>query len=260
MIEATQPHIERAKSTVEAEIDVVAAERDAFASFLSRLHDIQPAARKSPAPDAPSRAAPTPSGIAIRSARDGQADELAAVRTAYRETVMDTPHYAREYGDTLAESLATEAGEALAEHVTQGGTLRPEIHDTLVEAAERARDDRRQFLSTLRREHDSLEAAESELNEIERAVFSLQREIPGASSEQLAALDDRLQAFERRGAELARRRQELIHNRQGRLLSGIDGSSLVEYLYGDMETRCPALADTADCLDTIRHHRQRCLR
>jgi hypothetical protein len=260
MIEATQPHVERAISTVEAEIDVVTTERDAFRAFLARLHDIRPATSTtttaSPGPE-PS----VPSGTVIQAVQDDTAtDGLAAVRSAYRETVMDTPHYEREYGDTLAESLETETSTALAEHVTRGGRLRPTVRDAFVEAAEQASDDRRRFLSTLRRERDSLEAIASELNEIEREVFSLQRDISGASSEQLAAIDQRLQALERRGAELARQRQELIHNRQGPVLSGIDGTSLVEYLYGEMETRCPALADAADCLDVIRNHRQRCLR
>jgi len=155
---------------------------------------------------------------------------------------------------------ATETSEALAEHVTQDGTLRPPVHDALVEAARDARDDRRRFLSTLRREQESLEAAERELNEIELEVFSLQKDIPGAPSERLATIDERLQTLERRGAELARRRQERIHDRPGRYLSGVDETSLVEYLYGEGETRCPVLADATECLETIRRHRQRCLR
>jgi hypothetical protein len=259
MIEATQPHVERAVSTVEAEIDVAATERDAFRSFLARLHDIRPATATTTT--SPGREPSVPSGTVIQTVQDDTStDGLAAVRRAYRETVMDTPHYEREYGDTLAESLATETSAALAEHVTRGGRLRPSVRNAFVGAAEQASDDRRRFLSTLRRERDSLETLASELNEIEREVFSLQQDIPGAASGQLAVIDQRLQALERRGAELARQRQELIHNRQGPLLSGIDGTSLVEYLYGEMETRCPALTDAADCLDVIRHHRQRCLR
>jgi len=262
MIEATQPHVERARAIVEAEREIVAAELDAFETFLARLQEIQPesTARTSITDPVPEGDVSALSGMTIRSAHGGQTDELEAVRTAYRETVMDTPHYDREYGDTLAESLATEASEALAEHVTQGGTLRPPVHDALVEAARDARDDRRRFLSTLRRERESLEAAECELNEIEQETFSLQKDIPGASSEQLATIDGRLQALERRDAELARRRQERIHDRPGRYLSGVDGTSLVAYLYGETGTRCPVLADATECLETIRHHRQRCLR
>jgi len=260
MIEATQPHAERAISTVKAEREVVATERDAFRAFLARLHDIGPATPTTTTAS-PGRESSVPSGTVIQAVQtDSSTDSLAAVRSAYRETVMDTPHYEREYGDTLAESLATETSAALAEHVTRGGRLRPPVHDALVEAAKQASDDRRRFLSTLRRERDSLEAVAGELNEIERDVFSLQRDMSGASSKRLAAIDQRLQALERRGAELARQRQELIHNRQSPLLSGIDEASLVEYLYSEMEIRCPALADATDCLDLIRHHRQRCLR
>lgn len=256
MVKTTQPTIQRASAIVEEEIEFVSAERDAFERFLSRLHDVQ-------VPDArtggPAQRGGATATLFARAA--GPSDELAAVRTAYRETVMDVPHFDTEYGETLQENLAAEAGEPLATQVATGEELTPAVYEALVEASESSRDDREDFLGHLERERDSLAEVETELNDLEARVVELQEALAEATtSTEFAAIDDELQTIEQRCTDLANRRQRLLHNRATRTLSGIDDVSLAGYLYSELDTVTPALTDIASCLELVRHCRKRCLR
>lgn len=256
MVQTKQPTIERARTVVGEEIELVSAELDAFEQFLSRLGDVQ-------VDDAPTGGASRGGhGTATLVVGDaGPADELAAIRSAYRETVMDVPHFEDEYDETLRENLAAETGDLLAYRVAEGGTLTPTVYGALREACEGCRDDREDFLGQLERERDSLREVEAELNDIETRVVELQGRLSEASeSTEFASVDAELQAIERRCTDLANRRQEVIHNRAARVLSGVDDASLVGYLYGELETVTPALTDVGSCLELVRHCRKRCLR
>ncbi|WP_425433307.1 DUF7260 family protein [Haloarcula rubra] len=55
-----------------------------------------------------------------------------------------------------------------------------------------------------------------------------------------------------------RNRQRRIHNRSGITLSGVDDTSLGQYLYDEYETLCPVLAVVAELVDTIQSCRTRC--
>jgi ABC-type transporter Mla subunit MlaD len=254
MIQTRQPTIDRALIRVEEEIDIVEAERDAFARFLARLEDASATAFDATGPTTGGGSTALTTGEARQSA------ELRQIRQAYRETVMALPHYEREYGDTLRESLAEELGETLAGHLVDGQVLAPPVREALVAAVERARNDRGNFRRLLRRERESLETVASELNDIEARLVELDARISTASeSKHLATVDSTLAEMEQKCTDLATARQETIHGRTARQVSGIDGCSLVGYLYGGLETATPALSDIASCLDSIRHQRRRCL-
>lgn len=253
MVRTRQPTIERARTAVEGEIELVSTEREAFEGFLDRLRDVATTGTETV-----SRSGGPTTLVATRSA---PSEGLEAVRTAYRETVMAVPHYDEEYGDTLAESMAAEFGTVLAGHVADGEVLTPVLSDALVEASERARNNRTDFLRHLRQERESLRDIETDLNGIEARVDELEPQISSAStSAQLADIDDTLDELERRCTDLANRRQRTIHDRSTREISGVDDRSLLRYLYADMETITPALVDIAACLDAIRYQRERCLR
>jgi len=252
MVRTRQPTIERALEVVEAEIELVSTERDAFERFLSRLHEVQPAGRETVTTDA--------GPAAMATTEPTVSSGIERIRRAYRETVMAVPHYEREYGDTLAGSLSAEVGAPLARHVADGAGLPPSVYRSLVEATERTHSQRGEFIGVLERERDSLQSAASDLDAIERRVVELGRAIPDASSDDLSTLDRKLARMETRCTDLANRRAELIHNRSVREISGTEGVSLLQYLYGDAETATPALSDVADCLDTVRRQRERCLR
>lgn len=254
MVRTTQPTIERARERVAEEIELVERERAAFERFVARLHEMD-----GERTTAGITGGGGPTAVTVREARPSEG--MRAVRTAYRETVMAVTHYDREYGDTLAESVAAELGETLAGHVVDGQVLTPTLQGALRAAGERARDDRREFLGHLREERDSLCAVATELNEIESRLVELAARVDEApTSARLGEVDDALVALEERCTDLANSRQRTIHGRSVRKISGIDGASLVQYLYADrLETVTPALSDVAARLDAIRHQRTRCL-
>ncbi len=256
MVRTTQPRIERAKEVLDKEARLVERERVAFERFLARVREMgansQATVESNPA-----------GGPAVATMRESTPSEgLRAVRTAYRETVMAVPHYDREYGDTLGESMAVELGETLAGHVTNGQVLPPQLSDALCAASERARDDRNDFLGHLDQERESLCEIGEELNGVESRVAELATRIDEAPrSVQLGQVDETLASLESQCTDLANRRQATIHGRSVRKIAGVDGTSLLQYLYADrVETVTPALSDVADCLETIRYLRMRCLR
>lgn len=253
MVQTRQPTIERAITLVEAEIELLEDEADAFERFLGHLHDIGTSGSNTAASGGPP--------VGMVGAKTVPTEGVREVRRAYRETVMATPHYEEEYGDTLRESVAEELGERLAGHIADGELLTPAIHEALIRASEEARDNRRYFLRHLHQERESLQDIEAELNDIERSVADLVECIRAAStSSQLASIDTELAALERQCVNVANRRQSTIHDRSVRTLSGVDGISLVRYLYAEMETVTPAISDVATLLGTIRCQREQCLR
>lgn len=244
MITTTQPTIQRAARVVADEIDVIAAERDAFRQLLARLDRIDAGAV--PASTRVSAVGASGGTGSLLYARSGSTGErMSAVRTAYRETVMAAAHYDCEYGDSLPESLRTEFGESLAEQIVADGPLTPMVRNAFVDAARDAMSDRTRFLDILRTEQSSLETAERELNAIESRVVELSETVPGEATAELDCLESRC-------VDVAEDRQELIHDRSVRSMSGVGSNGLLAYLYGDMEARCPVLSDASSCLRTIR--------
>jgi len=246
--------IDRAISIVEEELEIIRTEREAFTRFLDRIQEIRPDNREPIDRSQDDRLISAPV-IETRS------DRLTQVRSAYRETVMEVPHYDREYGDTFTESLAVEIGETVAGQLIDGQYLTSALHNALLEASETARDERDDFVCILRRERYSLQTIEAELTSIESRLEELSQQIAATSeSEELARIDDSLDQLDQQCADLATRRQDLIHGRSISTFSGIDEQSLVHYLYADLETTTPALCELTRCLDRIRHQRMRCLR
>ncbi|MFB6123658.1 MAG: hypothetical protein ABEJ78_09395 [Haloferacaceae archaeon] len=254
MIETRQPRIEAALDAVETERRILATEKRAFESFRSRLSALDSTVRTA---NASLATAGGPSTVSDA----GADDALRRVRTAYRETVMDVPHYESEYGEPLLAHLTAEFGSELAECLDAESRLTPLLHGGLVDAADRAADERRRFLSVLQRERESLERVERDLDDCERRAVELLDRIEATDeSAALSRYDAELAELERRCESLAADRQETIHDRSVATLAGVDGASLARYLYADVETTCPALADVSRCVETIRRARRRCLR
>lgn len=235
------------------ELDLVRIERDAFAAFLDHLRDIQAGGWNT--------AGIEHSHTALTTEQSSAATELQKIRRAYRDTVMGVPHYDREYDDTLRESLKMEFGEEVSDYVVDGQTLTPPVYEYLVAATKQVRNQRDEFLDQLHRERKSLSTIADELNEIEARVVELDNRIETTeTSTHLSEIDETLKILEERCTSLVARRQERIQNRRNQDHSGFESGSLLKYLYNDIETVTPAIADTVSCLDTIRHKRTRCLR
>jgi len=249
MVRTAQPRIEDAIATVEEETALLKAERRAFEDFLGRLDRIQ-------ASDVPGRTEVAGIPASRTVAPDGSNRPIVDVRTAYRETVMDVPHYEEEYGESLKANLGTEFGSELAEAVAGGGSLTPMVRDGLRAATNEAIANRSRFLAILDRERESLEACRERLDEYEAASVEIGVEIeesPGA----VTGAAEELRTLHRRCERVADRRQSTIHDRSVERVSGIDGYGLVGYLYGDEASTFPVLRDCLDCLETIEYYLDR---
>ncbi|WP_135365379.1 DUF7260 family protein [Halosimplex halophilum] len=268
MTDTPQDRVADAIGVVDTEIEYTADERAAFDRFRARLSKVEPwtpATADGNAIDAanagtgPGAAGSAPTLAATRSEPRAGAG-LRTVRTAYRETVMAVPHFEAEYDETLRESLAAEFGADVAAQVVDGARLTPPLYRALGAAVDRAVDERQRFRRTLERERDSLAAVRDGLAACERRLDEVAAELDGADAERPGRLDERLADAEATCADLADERQRLVHGCPAVPLSGVDGVSLVTFLYGDRERRCPALAAVADCLERVRDLRTRCLR
>ncbi|WP_136689829.1 DUF7260 family protein [Halorhabdus amylolytica] len=252
MTETTQPTIERALTRAQRECELLDTERDAFRTLLTRVSRIQV---DGPGPTTVRTGGST---TVVRSVASQSSRRLQKLRTAYRETVMGVVHYDSEYGESLRENLAAECGHPLARQIVDGETLVPTVYNAFVDACKRARDERSRLCQYVERERDSLGRYAERLDGIETTAVEVGSRIDSTSeTESLSRIDRTLERLESRCADLATERQEQIH---GRSVADVDGTELelLEYLYDDMETTTPVLADVAACLETIRYHRNRC--
>ena len=255
-METRQHRIEAALETLERELTCTRDERAAFERLRSRIASIEPS------PETPAEAPALQSGgTAVLSGRGNRSDAgVRAVRRAYRETILSVPHYETDYDESLVENLAAELGSGLATRLFDGGRLTPRLHDALLAACDRAIEERETYLETLATERTSLCQTRDRLDEIESRAVELGRAVGETTgSREYGEIDRTLQDLEEDCEVLAERRQELLHGRSTAQLVGISGERLVKLLYDDCEATCPALADVADCLATIRSHRERCL-
>lgn len=251
-----QPRIETAIDALDHELNCATVERDAFAQFRSRVTAIEPT------PATPSQSAVTPGGdVAVLAGTGSEPDPAArAVRRAYRETVLSMPHFEAEYDESISQNAAAELGTGLATRLFDDGHLTPRVHDTLLAACDQAIEERETYRETLQTERASLCHARDRLDEIESRAVELGLAIDETTdSRECGAIDRELRALESDCETLAKRRQKLLHGRSTARLVGITAESLVRFLYAECDATCPALADVADCLDTIRTHRERSL-
>jgi len=255
MPETRQPHIETALTLLDRERRYTNAERSAFERFRARVAEVEPAlsATRGGVGDAAGDAM-------VRAATSAPPDSAArSVRAAYRETVCSVQHFEAEYDETPAAHFAAELGADVAAQIFGGGRLTPPVHDTLLAGVDKAIEDRETYLKTLRTERASLREIRDRLDDCEARTVELGSQITNTDSAERSAIDEQLQALEATCTDLAASRQELLHGRSTAQLVGISGESLVQFLYADCEATCPALADIADCIETIRRHRERCL-
>jgi hypothetical protein len=239
---------------IDAALDAVAEERatirdeyEALEAFDGRVAEL-PTVTVSTGP--PLVTDPQPSG-----------QSLDRVRTAYAETVMATPHYETEYGDTVAESLAAEFGDDLAAALLGGTALTPELRDAVRAATDAARQEREEFLEVLDREADSLSTAADDIADVAAAFESLDsRPIPARSFDDLHDRWSAIRELQARVDGIGMRRQETIRGHRTHL-PGVP-TDLAEYLYHDLSVSYPVLAAVADLgerLDGARDRVERAL-
>jgi hypothetical protein len=234
---------------IDAALDAVAEERatvrdeyEALGAFDGRVAEL---ATVTVSTGPPLVTDPQPSG-----------QSLERVRTAYAETVMATPHYEAEYGDTVAESLAAEFGDGLAAALLGGTALTPELRDAVRAATDAARREREEFLDVLDSEADSLSTAAADITAVETAVESLDdRPVPARSFDDLHDRWSTIRELQGRVDGIGLRRQETIRGHRTHL-PGVP-TDLSEYLYHDLSGSYPVLASVAALGERLDHARGR---
>jgi len=217
-----------AASHIEREQAELAVERDAFREFRERVTEIEP-----------TPAASTPRRLAADRNGGGHSNSLDRVRSAYRETVMDVPHYEDVYEESFEAHVAAEFGSELAHQLCEesAASFTLPLRERLRVAAQRAIEERRALLDRLDDEGDSVAAARSDLAVVLQPLSSTV--IPEWHRE----------TFARRLDAIAERRQETLHDR-GDLPDGSD-YSLSTYLYRDDPWSHPVLTAVARVRETV---------
>lgn len=247
-------HIDAARSLLEEERTRIADEAAAFGAFARRVADVEPAT--TPVTDG----GPTASTSLETTPGD---DSLAAVREAYRETVMDVPHYDEEYDESLARNMSLEFGEDVAGAVENGTPLTPQLKATLVERSRTARRQRASLLTKFEEEAEALDDAERTLATCRRTAERIRdADLARYSFDELAA-EWRLLAERQSDAEaLLEQRQRTVQERERTTGTRPGGPSFEEYVYGPMDVTHPVLAagtTVADRLDDARERVERAL-
>lgn len=233
------PQIETALSVLEKERKRVAAEQEAFARFRNHVAEMETAN----APEVQARTR-QPVSTVMKPISSGQ--RLEDIQTAYRETVMNVPHYDEDYGESLAENIAEELGPEIASALTTADRFTPPpLRQTLLVASQRVEQARAAFLSALEAEATDLQHVADALVTIENNFAAVNSRALGMCSlEELAASREQVHSWRRQCDELAAERQTTLHG-QRVINRGRFDIEFDEYVYDSLVVTHPGLADIA---------------
>lgn len=256
---ATILHIRKASSLVTEERERTQAERDAFDAFARRVAALEPTA------DVAAQPASTQSGTVLATspsvpANQPMDDDLETVTTAYRDTIMDVPHYEDEYAESLKQNLTAEFSYELATAIVDGSQLTPELQSAIIDQSKQARDRRDRLIEALDREAKELATAKDTLGSIDTTADKLTDwALEQQSFNDLHHAWECLQRLEERCADLLEQRQEYLNADRFPNRRGTGDPSLQEYLYQPLEVSHPVLADTAALTDRLQAAQHRVL-
>lgn len=232
-------HVSAAFRAVKSEKEQVEAEQEAFAEFAREVKTVSTAGRTARGTNAQTV-----------NATSGKR-ELAGVRETYRETVMSTPGFDREYDESFREHVAAEFGDDTASLLTDGQHLNQPIKRLLAQQASQSARHRQLLLEGLTVEERSLEEGDSALEPIRETLADIDcADLSTVSLSELADLDAELRAQRAECRELLRTRQKQIHT-VNRRVKGNSKTLTQEYLYRDLPVSFPVLTTILDCLDSI---------
>ncbi|WP_254525901.1 DUF7260 family protein [Natrinema caseinilyticum] len=235
-----------AKSVTETERTRVATERDAFRRFARLVESISVSEDTHTGP------------LVFAGGGDSGTEHLCTVRNAYRETVMNVPHFEDEYDENLRESLTLEFDDHLATALLDGQQFSPLLKNTVLVQATAARESREKLLDGIDDELTSLENARKRLREHDRAVeraMKPRRQLRTRSVPTLREYDAILREDEDRCEQLLADRQHEIH-RENRSYSRSSKPALQQYLYDALDVTYPVLATVTERIQDIRGQRR----
>ena len=153
--------IPSAREMVQTEHERILAERDAFKQFRDRVAGLDPSSTVSN----PHPSQELPPSIDQHSS-SSTAEGLDDIQQAYRDTVMNTPHYDEEYGEPLIQDMTIEFGEDLTAAIMTNSQLTRSLQQAVVQAATAASARRTAFSTRLDEEEAALEDAYQTLTTI----------------------------------------------------------------------------------------------
>jgi len=212
---------------VDRERREVTTERDAFATFASRVESI---------PTQSVRVSPSPGPMTIADSPSGSDD---ALRKAYAETVMAVPHFDPVYGEAMGENLVAEFGGEFAQlfHDSGGVPFSATHKQALLQATQSRVKDRERFGEALDAERESLASSREKIEEMLATLDSTS--IPVWYADGFRGVIE----------DVIAGRQRTIHTRPSQPHS--DGHELCEYLYTTPAWTYPVLTAAGRLLDVI---------
>jgi hypothetical protein len=243
-------HVRSAITVVETDHERTTTERDAFASFLHRISDLDISSIDLQPNHAHQASTQT---LATPETPEHAESQLERVRNAYRDTVMSVPHYDEDYGDSLPESLAEEFGPEIATAILTSDQLTPHLRNLLIDATHHARESRHALLQGLENEHSALEAADENLTRLSADlddVLSTQS-FHAWSGKDLTNARDCLHDREAECDQLAADRQATLREQRIPGTHHID-HEFTEYLYESLPVTYPVLTDITSLVGTLR--------
>lgn len=250
------PHqrITNAIRTAESEIEIVEDERSAYRSFVRRLDRIDTA-------DDEPVTATNHSGMQVAAVESPSVSKaLREAREAYRETVMATPHYDREYSESLWDHVEIEFGSSVANQFAKGNVLTPFLRRSLRDGAAEAIRQRAELLKSLESERDSLQNCHNIVvdaqNQLNKCYIRLNEEPDTANQ---CEIDNQLELLESKCDTTLKRRQQHIDNRSGIQITD-DNTDFSKYLYESHDSYYPVLTSVIECIETVRTCRIHSLR
>jgi len=209
-----------AQAVVQREATEIDTEREAFDQLAQRVTTIETVPDLQPEPQAHT--------LRVESQLRA-ADQL---RKAYRETVMNVPHYEDVYGESLETNVAAELPPEVAVLFQEpADQITPDQKTRIRAAATNARASRETLAANLADELESLATAYDELDAVITQLDG--PHVPGLYTAQFeATLTNSIQT-----------RQEILDDRPHR--SRADGHDLCHYLYADQGWTYPVLTAVA---------------
>ncbi|UTF55720.1 DUF7260 family protein [Natronosalvus rutilus] len=180
---------------------------------------------------------------------------LMQVRDTYRETVMSTPNFDCEYGESFHEHVAAEFGDGAASLLINGHHLSEPGKRFLVQQASQSARKRGHLLGGHTIEERSLQEAKSVLKPVQKFLTDIeQTDLFDLSLSRLISLDTELRTYRECCETLINERQQAM-NVVNRRIEADSKTIAQEYLYRNLSVNFPVLSVTLDCISTLENIR-----
>ncbi|MCD2200757.1 hypothetical protein LPA44_12735 [Halobacterium sp. KA-4] len=246
--------LQEAHQKVAEEQELLRTEANAFSDFCARLDGIDCETKPREAVTSTSARHDT---VAFHSDPVPPQGDT-PIRDAYVETVMDTPHYEREYADSYWESITAEFGNEFAMMLDQAAVITPALKDHVLTAAQQSKAQRKQLISTLNREASALEEAHADLYTIAEETNAIRsRPFHDCTTPELQHLRADIDQLSAQCEELATRRQTgdlELHSVGAGLKNTLRRT---KYFYESLQTTHPILDPIATISDQLTTTNQR---